>query len=418
MPRGALRSRSFRLLFVGQGISAIGDGVVPVALSFAVLDLTGSVRDLGLILAAQYLPLVAFVLLGGVWSDRLSRRSVMLVSDVVRAGAQGASAALLLTGAARVWQLAALQAVYGAAKAFFGPAAVGLVAETVAPDQIQNANALMSMGENLAAIVGPALGGVFVVAAGAGWGIAFDAAAFLASAASLRAMRLAHAPAAPVRRSTIAELRDGWRAFSSRTWLLASVASLTLIVTVVFAPLDVLGPAVARAHLGGAGAWATIDASIGVGAILGGAIGLRWRPRHPLRWGFSLTLAAEPALLVLLAAGHALAPIVAFALLEGIVATLFNVLWFTALQREIPPAELSRVSSWDHLGTYALQPLGLAAVGPVAIAVGISTTLYGAAALVVLLTLAALALPAVRNFSARDVETSVTRAVMDERSST
>src|SRR5947209_2256012 len=127
MRSGAWRNRSFRLLVVGQGISSIGDGVAPVALSFAVLELTGSVRDLGLILAARSLPLIVFVLFGGVLADRLPRKLMMLSSDVVRALAQVLSAVLLISGSADVWQLALLQAVYGAAKAFFGPASTGIV---------------------------------------------------------------------------------------------------------------------------------------------------------------------------------------------------------------------------------------------------------------------------------------------------
>lgn len=398
MRSGALGERSFRLLFAGQGISAIGDGVVPVALPFAVLDLTGSVRDVGLVLAAQALPLILFVLLGGVWSDRLPRQTVMLVSDITRAGTQGATAVLLLTGAAHIWELAALQAVYGGARAFFGPAATGLVPQTVEAKHLQQANALMGMSENTASIVGPALGGILVVAASPGWGLAFDAAAFLASAASLRMMRLRPIAFAP-RQGTFTELREGWQAFRSRKWLWASVVSLTLIVTVVFAPLDVLGPDVAKRYLGGAAAWAAINTTSGVGSVAGGAIGLRWKPRYPLRTGFLLTLAGEPAMLALLGAGGPLAPIIAFALISGMAATLFNVFWFTALQREITAEEISRVSSWDHLGTYALQPIGLAVVGPIAIAVGLSTTLYAAAAAVVLLTAGVLAQPAVRNFA-------------------
>ncbi len=211
-------------------------------------------------------------------------------------------------------------------------------------------------------------------------------------------MRLPSFTFAP-RQSTFTELREGWHAFRSRRWLWTSVVSLTLIVTVVFAPLDVLGPDVAKRYLGGAAAWAAINTTSGVGSVLGGAIGLRWRPRYPLRTGFLLTLAGEPAMLALLGAGGPLAPIIAFALISGMGATLFNVFWFTALQREISAEEISRVSSWDHLGTYALQPIGPGVVGPIAIAVGLSTTLYAAAALVALLTVGVLAVPAVRNFA-------------------
>jgi len=397
MTRGAWRSRSFRLLVVGQGVSSVGDGVAPIALSFAILELTGSVRDLGVVLAAQSLPLVAFVLLGGVLADRLPRKTVMLSSDVVRAGAQGTSAALLLGGTAHVWELAALQAVYGGARAFFGPASVGIVPELIAAEDLQDANSLMGVAENLSSVVGPALGGVLVVAAGAGWGLAFDAGAFLFSAVSLSLMRLADV-SRPERRSAFLELREGWRAFAGRKWLWVSVAALPLILVVVFAPLDVLGPDVARAHLGGAGAWAAISTATGIGAALGGAVGFRWHPRFPLRVAFLLTIVAEPPLLILLGRGELLPLIVLFGLLSGLTASFFNVLWFTALQREIPADEISRVSSWDHLGSYALQPIGLALVGPIAIAIGIPTTLYLAAGAGVLLTLGVLSVRAVRDF--------------------
>src|SRR6516165_10835948 len=145
MTSGAWRSPSFRLLVVGQGVSSVGDGVAPVALSFAVLELTGSVRDLGFILAARSLPLIVFVLAGGVLADRVPRKLVMLSSDLVRAGAQGACAVLLLSGVAQVWELAALQAVYGAARAFFGPASTGIVPELVGAEDLQDANSLMGI---------------------------------------------------------------------------------------------------------------------------------------------------------------------------------------------------------------------------------------------------------------------------------
>lgn len=398
MRQTAFGERSFRLLLIGQSVSSLGDGVAPIALSFGVLGLTGSIGDLGVVLAARQLPLVVFVLLGGVWSDRVSRQTVMLLSDVARAGAQGLCAVLLLTGSAHVWELACLQAVYGSARAFFGPASTGFLPQTVGPEQLQQANAAMGIGENMALVLGPALGGVLVVAAGSGWGLAFDAGAFLVSATSLKMMRLAPV-ALPPRGSTLAALREGWQSFRSRRWLAVSVASLTFVVTVVFAPLNVLGPEVARSHLGGAGAWAAISTALGIGSIAGGAVGLRWRPRHPVRAGFLATLAGEPVLLVLLGAHGALAALVAFAFVSGAAATVFNVFWFTLLQSEIPPEELSRVSSWDYLGTYALQPIGYAVIGPLAAAVGVASTLYAAAGLAALSTCAVLAFPDVRNFS-------------------
>ena len=394
----ALGSRPFRLLFAGQAISAVGDRLVPVALAFAVLDLTGSVSDLGIVLAAQTVPLIVFVLLGGVWADRLARQRVMLASDCVRAMTQGTSAALLLTGSAKVWELAALGAVYGAAVAFFGPASTALVPQTVEPEQLQRANAMLGLSNNVASVLGPAIAGVIVATLGPGWGLGIDAATFVASAAFLSRLRVGSA-VAPARAGTLAELRAGWRAFRAREWMWITVAFFTVYIGFVFSPFQVLGPQVARVSLGGPGAWAAISVALGVGAVAAGVTGLRWRPRYPLRIAFLAFLIGGPALFALIAAHAPLWLIIAAAVLDGGSGTLFNLLWFTALQSDVPPSELSRVSSWDYLGSLALLPLGQGLAGPVAAAIGISSTLYGAAGLFLVLTLAVLAVPAVRNFA-------------------
>jgi MFS family permease len=399
MRGGAWGQRSFRLFFFGQGISAVGDRVVSVALAFAVLDLTGSVKDLGLVLAAQTVPLVLFLLMGGVWSDRMSRRIVMLASDLVRAGAQCASAFLLVSGNARVWQLVVLQAVYGAAEAFFIPAAQALLPETVAAADLQQANALIAVSGNIANVGGPALAGVLVATLGAGWGLAVDAGSFLASAAYLSLMRVqAVIPAA--RTGTLSELRAGWRAFRSRTWLWVSVLEFMAANALAFDPYLVLGPQIARTSLGGPGAWAAISTASGIGAILGGTLGLRWKPRYPLRAMFVTSVVGTSPLLVLLAAVAPLPALLAAAVLSGMSISFFNLVWFAVVQRRIPGEELSRVSSWDALGSYAIAPIGLAAAGPIGIALGFSTTLYAAAALGVVGTVAVLTVPSVRNLTA------------------
>jgi MFS family permease len=386
------------LLFAGKAVSSFGDQLVPVALAFAVLDLTGSVAALGLVLAAQTVPLLCFVLLGGVWADRLRRQRVMLASDVVRALAQGTSATLVLCGVAHIWELAALQALYGTAAAFFGPASTSVVPQTVDASHLQQANALLGLSGNVAAVLGPAVAGVLVATVGPGWGLAVDATTFVASALFLSRLRVGGNRLA-VRMSTLQELWAGWRTFCSRTWLWVTVAYFTVFVGFVFSPLQVLGPEVARRWLGGAWAWAAISTALGLGSLLGGALALRWRPRYPLRAAFVGFLIGTPALLATVA-GHAAVPvIVVVAVIDGGSATFFNTVWFTAQQREIPVHELSRVSSWDYLGSLALQPLGQAAAGPIALAIGISATLYGAGALALMLLLAVLAVPAVRDFS-------------------
>lgn len=179
----------FRRVFLAQSVSVFGDGITPVALTFAVLGLTGSGTDLGLVLAAQSLPLAALALVGGVWADRLPRQKVMVASDLTRAAVQTVAAVLLLSGAAQIWQLALLAALHGAAEAFFRPAAGALLPQIVPGASLQRANALMGMSDNFGWMVGPAVAGTLVAVVGAGGAIAVDAATFLVSAAFLSGVR-------------------------------------------------------------------------------------------------------------------------------------------------------------------------------------------------------------------------------------
>ncbi|HEY1565478.1 MAG TPA: MFS transporter [Solirubrobacteraceae bacterium] len=390
--------RAFRLLFAAQSISSLGDRLVPVALAFAVLNLTGSVSSLGLVLAAQTVPLVLFVLVGGVWADRLSRRRVMVTSDMVRATSQGVSAVLLLTGTAQLWELVVLQAVYGTARAFFDPAALAVVPQTVDPGELQRANSLIALSTNVASVAGPAVAGVIVAAARPGWGLALDALTFLGSAACVQAMPpIVSEPRAPT--SMIHELRAGWASFRSRRWLWITVACFTLYMGLAWAPWQVLGPQVARQSLGGPGAWAAIVVALGAGSIAGGLVALRARPRHPLRMAFLSFVVTTPALFWLLAAHAPLAAILPIAVLDGAAGTMFNTLWFTAVQSDVPANELARVFSWDYMGSVVILPIGQALSGPVGAVLGLSTTLYLAGGVSLVLFACGLAVPAVRNFS-------------------
>jgi predicted MFS family arabinose efflux permease len=395
---GVPAQRAFRLLFAAQSISSLGDRLVPVALAFAVLDLTGSATALGAVLAAQTIPLVAFVLFGGVWADRLSRRRVMLASDLVRAVSQGSSAALLLTGRAHVWELVALQAVYGTAVAFFGPAALALLPETVETSQLQQANSLIALSGNVAAVIGPAVAGVIVAASHPGWGLAFDAVTFLGSAACVAAMPPVVA-AVRERAPMLSELRAGWSAFRARRWLWITVACFTLYVGFGWAPWQVLGPQIARQSLGGPGAWAAIVVALGVGSVAGGLIALRFRPRYPLRMSMCVFVTVTPAMMASVAAHAPLPLILALALIDGSAGTMFNTFWFTSMQSDIPAGEQARVFSWDYLGSTAMLPLGQALSGPVAATLGLSTTLYCAAGVTFVLFALGLSARAVRDFS-------------------
>ena len=392
--RGPFGQREFRLLFLGRTTSIVGNAFANVALAFAVLDLTGSKADLGYVLAARSLPQVVFLLAGGIWADRLPRHRVMVASNVLSGLSQGAVAALLLSGHARVWHLAALAAVNGASSAFFFPASTGILPQTVPRPMLQSANALLRLGLNGGFIGGAALGGLVVGATSPGTGIACDAASFLLAALFVGFMRIP-ASLRMEGSSFVGELVEGWREFSSRPWLWAIVLQFGFVNAAEQGSEQVLGPAIAKAHLGGATAWGLILTAQSVGLVAGGLVLLRLRPERLLRaatLGFLLTV---PFLLAL-SVPVALAGVVAGAALAGIGIEVFQVLWDTTLQQEIAQEKLSRVSSYDALGSFVLIPLGLAAAGPIAQVVGTRPTILGAAALSLTATLAVLLVRDVR----------------------
>jgi MFS family permease len=392
----ALRERQFRLLFTGQIISLFGDALTGVALAFAVLDI-GSATDLGYVFAAKTVPLVGFLLIGGVFADRLPRRVVMLTADVVRCGAQGAVAVLVLTHSAHIWEIVILQAVSGTASAFFNPASTGLTPLTVSPERLQQANALRGLSMASTGIIGAAVSGALVAGVGAGWALAVDAATFAVSAFFLAQLQLPpHVKLAA--QSFLGDLREGWREFASRTWVWVIVlaASIGNMMTSVFV---VLGAVISKDSLGGAGAWAAILAALGAGSLIGGVVSLQVRVRHPLFFGSSLLgfLAVPTALLAVRAP---VAVIAAGALLAGGGNMIFNALWETALQQHVPPAALSRVSAYDWFGSLAFQPLGLVIAGPAAAAFGAGTTLWIASGGILAMALLAVGTPSVRHLEA------------------
>lgn len=392
-----LRTREFRLLFSGQAVSVLGDRMAVVALAFAVLEIGGSVSDVGLVLAAGAFPLVATVLAGGVVADRTSRRAVMVVADLVRVASQGAMAALLITGAAEVWMLALLAGVTGAATGFFSPASTGLLPEVVLAEQLQPANALRASAASTGEILGPIVGGVLVAAAGAGWAIAIDAVTFAVSAACL-AMQRVPARVAASQSSFVAALREGWVAFRARRWVWAFVLYFA-IENLIWGAWGTLGPIVAKTDLGGAAAWGTILAAMGIGALAGSLLAARVRPHRPL-----LFAALTDGLFVLPLAFLAVAPpvplIACGALLSGAGMALAISVWESTLQRHIPGESLSRVSSYDWFGSLAFYPLGLAIWGPVAAAIGVSVSLWLAFGLAAALSLALLSVPDIRHLPA------------------
>ena len=372
--------------------------MTPLAVSFAVLAETGSLADVGYVQAARFAPLVALVLVGGVFADRIERRRVMIAADVARVLSQGAFAALVITHHAALWELVALQMVGGAGSAFYAPAAIGLLQEMLPREQLQAANSLRSLATSIGQVAGPALAGALIALASPGWAIAADAATFLVSACALSQLvvqtRTTDATASPLR-----DLRDGWREFRSRRWLWMVVGWSSLYNLFVAAPFIVLGVGIANESLGGASAWALILAASGIGAVLGGLVGLRYRPRRPLLLAILGMLVQVPPLW-LLAATAPLAIITVAALLGGIAFAYFGSVWETTLQRAIPASLMSRVSSYDWFGSLVFYPLGMAVAAPIAVTTGLHAALWLAGLWALLSTLVLVCSSAVRAIDA------------------
>jgi MFS family permease len=366
-----LRSRDFRNVFLAQSVSVFGDGITPVALTFAVLGLTGSGTDLGIVLACQSIPLVLLALVGGVWADRLPRARLMVTSDLVRAAVQLVGAVLLLSGAAQIWQLAVLAALHGAAEAFFRPAAGALLPQIVPAARLQQANALMGMSDNFGWMVGPAVAGMLVGLIGAGGAIAIDSVTFLVSAAFLTTLRVPAVLKTEAARGFFDELRKGWHEVKSRTWLWVMLLRVCLVLFIVIAPFQVLGPLGLIEEGYGAVAWGWLQAVFSGGMIVGMLIAMRYRPRRPM---ITVTLTgatavAAPLALAIFGDPWTLGVIYG---LRGVSVGILVAVWTTTLQTQIPKESLGRVTAWDWMASLALWPVGLAVAGPLAQAFGVT----------------------------------------------
>lgn len=378
-----LRNRDYRYAWVAHSFSILGDRIVLVALSLLVIKLTGDATDLGLVFAAWALTLVSFLLIGGVWADRLPAHRVMVATDVIRFALHAALAALILTGEVRIWQLVVIEGLFGAAEAFYQPASSRLLPETVPEEQIQEGNALRTLSENVAEFAGPALATGLVLGPGAGWAFALDAATFLLSAALLVRVRLrvrAPAPDEAGEPSLWQQVREGAREVRARAWVWATLASFCAALFFVLAPWYILGPVIAREQYGHIGVYGLVAAAFGVGTIAGAVVGIRWRPRYPIRIGM-IAAVSWPLVGLVYGAGVTLVLVVPMCVIGGAGIALFDIWWKTALAEHIPPGKLARVTSYDWMVSLGLLPVGYALVGPISHALGAVTVIVGGSVL-------------------------------------
>jgi MFS family permease len=374
---GPLQEPQFRLLWLARTLSAIGDALVPVALAFAVLEI-GDATDLGIVLGASMGSRMAFVLIGGVWADRLSRRAIMIASDAVRAAAQGIVALAFLTETIEVWHLVVASTVFGAASAFFNPASTGLVPQVVTPSRLQEANALLGLSRNASELFGPALAGVLVATVGYALVFAIDAASFVASLICLALMRPLGAVRAAAQ-SFLADAREGIREVLARPWMRTTLIA-DAFANFAIAPYLVLGPVVVRDHLGGATDWGLMMAAAAAGGIAGGMLVLRWKPDRPLVPAY-VGLTAIPIALLSLVPPLPLALLMAGAALFSMSIVVGNTFWQTMEQQHVPNDVLGRVDSVSWMLALVIMPVAYVLTGPAAEWVGVRETLLVAAAI-------------------------------------
>lgn len=396
-PRALLRrypvlsNRDFRLLLIDRLLAPMAASFSLVGVSFAVLAMTrtgthpsGSTAVLSYVLAAQVAPSLIFLLVGGVVADRIEPQRVIVASNIMIAVGEGTFGVLVLAGHPGMWTMIGLEVLTGTGMAIFYPASVALLPRLVPADQLQQAAAISRMIMNGATMAGAALAGLVVALFGSGWALAACGIGMLGTVPLLLAIRVRplaaerqHAP------SMLRELREGWSEFRSHTWLWATVLQFTVALAAWYGGFQVLGPAVAKAHLGGAAAWGLITAAESIGLIVGGLVSLRLTPRRPILF-VALSggaIALSPLSLALLLPLPVLL-VASFSL--GVVIEMMSVIWNVALATKIPADRLARVSAYDGLGSMMGMPVGALAAGPIAALIGVRATEFGAAAITVL----------------------------------
>jgi MFS family permease len=397
-----LRRPAFAWYYASQFVNLLGSTMASIALAFAVLDLTNSTAALGEVFAARTIPMVLFLLWGGVLADRFPRTAVIQVTNVASGLVQGAIALLFITGTAQLWEIVVLSVVNGSVSALNVPAMRSVLPSLVQGDQLQPANALMSVSRNGLQVLGPAVGGLLVVTVGSGWALALDAATWLAAAALLLPVKIPPRERQEAKPSRLTELREGWTFFRATTWLFVLVLAFAVLNAVGSGAWMVVGPSVARDTIGRQG-WGLVLSAQALGLLVTAIVLLKKRLRRPLFSGvLGISLLGLP-MLVLGRDPH-LVPLLAITFVAGMGTEVFGIGWQIAIQENVPEAMLSRAYSYDALGSFVAIPIGQLVAGPLAAAVGQSDLLVGAGLLTIGISLLTLLEPSVRSLGRRTPE--------------
>jgi MFS family permease len=394
-----LAIRDFRLLLADRLIAPASVGFSMVGVSFAVLRFTNSATDLSYVLAAQIAPSLIFALVGGVAADRFPAQRVIVAANVLMAVGEGTFGVLVLTGHPSLWAMIGLEALTGTGIAVFYPASQALLPRIVPRGMLQDASAISRLSMNTGQMSGAAVAGLLVAAAGPGWALLLCGVGMVSTVPLLLSIRGTQIPrpgrgddrhgTATPGPSMLTDLREGWSEFRSHTWLWVIVGQFCVVMMAWYGAFAVLGPVVAREHLGGPAAWGAITAADSFGLITGGLLSLRFTPRRPMLF-VVLTGAAVAVSPLSLAMVLPLPAVCLASFSLGVFIEMMMVQWTVALARNIPPDKLARVSSYDALGTVMAMPLGALIAGPLGTMIGISSAQYAAAAAIVVASALAL----------------------------
>ncbi len=403
-----LRHAPYRWLLTGVTVNSLGNGIAPIALAFAVLDLGGDASELGLVVGLYALADVGAVLFGGVLGDRLPRTVMMQGSSMFAAVAQAVVAASLIGGWSSIPLLAGLGMVNGALGALGGPSSQAITQQTVPAALLRTAITWRRIGQNVAVIVGSGAAGLLVAGAGTGWALAVDAFTFAFAAVCFGLVRVEALVVPAERGSMLADVREGFAEVMRHTWLWLLILQALLYHLFYGGAQGVLGPIVVGDSLGRP-AWGWALSSMMVGFVVGGLVTLRWKPRRALyvgTWFLGLT-AAFP---IAMALSDSLTVVLVGAFLHGFGLEIFSVGWDLSIQEQVAPDKLARVYSFDMIGSFIARPVGLALTGPVAQLVGFRTWLLVVGAVIVVSTLVALTSRDVRRLERKVDEPEVVAA--------
>jgi predicted MFS family arabinose efflux permease len=383
-----LAIRDFRLLLIDRLLAPASTGFSMVGVSFAVLNITGSSADLSYVLAAQIAPMLVFSLVGGVAADRFPPQRVIIAANLAMVAGEGTFGLLVLTGRPPLWAMIVLEAMTGTGMAMFYPASQALLPRLVPGVMLQEASAISRLAMNSGLMTGAAAGGLLVAAAGPGWALLLCGIGMTGTVPLMLAIKSSQSRALAADDSgpgMLTALREGWTEFVSHTWLWVIVVQFCVVMMAWCAAFQVLGPVVAKAHLGGPAAWGAITASDSLGLIAGGLTSLRITPRRPMLFvvltGAAIAISPLSLALVL--------PLVLVCLASfclGVLIEIMMVQWTVALARAISPDKLARVSSYDALGSMMAMPAGALIAGPIATAIGVPATQFGAAGVIVVVS--------------------------------